>query len=84
MLKISEIRSREVINIYDGRRLGLVRDLDLDLEEGRIKALVVGGQSLNRMANFLGREEELIIPWANVACMGIDVILVDLRHREEE
>ncbi len=83
MLKISEIRSREVINIYDGRRLGMVRDLDLDLEEGRIKALVVGGQSLGRVVNFLGREEEMVIPWENVTCLGIDVILVDLRQREE-
>ncbi|MCQ2560376.1 MAG: YlmC/YmxH family sporulation protein [Clostridia bacterium] len=71
------------MNIYGGRRLGMVRDLDLDLEEGRIKALVVGGQSLGRVVNFLGREEEMVIPWENVICLGIDVILVDLRQREE-
>ncbi|NLC37942.1 MAG: YlmC/YmxH family sporulation protein, partial [Clostridia bacterium] len=38
MLKVSDLRMRDVINIVDGRRLGAIKDIDLDLEEGRIRS----------------------------------------------
>lgn len=44
MIRVTELRQREVINIIDGRRLGIIKDLDLDLEAGRVKALIVPGQ----------------------------------------
>ncbi|MHB8919256.1 MAG: YlmC/YmxH family sporulation protein, partial [Desulfocucumaceae bacterium] len=41
MVKISDLRAREVINITDGRRLGPIKDIDIDLEEGRICAIIM-------------------------------------------
>jgi sporulation protein YlmC with PRC-barrel domain len=31
MLKISDLRMREIVNIVDGRRMGLIKDIDIDL-----------------------------------------------------
>ena len=75
MLKISELRLREVINVLDGRRLGLIKDIDIDVENGRIQALVLPGVS--RLWSFWGKEEEMIIPWERIVRIGIDVILVE-------
>ena len=80
MVRISDLRLREVINIADGRRLGPIKDIDIDLEEGRISAIILPehGGGAGRLMGFIGREEELVVPWAKVKKIGVDVILVDL------
>ena len=40
----SELRDKEIINITDGSRIGYVGDVIMDLEEGRVSALVVPGR----------------------------------------
>ncbi|HAP94113.1 MAG TPA: YlmC/YmxH family sporulation protein [Desulfotomaculum sp.] len=77
MAKISDLRVREVINIADGRKLGPIKDIDIDLEQGRISAIILPGPS--RLMSFFGREEEIVVPWEKIKKIGLDVILVDLR-----
>lgn len=76
MLKITELRMREVVNVLDGRRLGLISDLDIDLEAGRVKGLIVPGQT--RVFGIFGRDSEIYIPWEQVVKIGADVILVEM------
>ncbi|TYO95892.1 YlmC/YmxH family sporulation protein [Desulfallas thermosapovorans] len=80
MVKISDLRAREVINIADGRRLGPIKDIDINLEEGRINAIILPGHGggAGRFMGFIGREEELVVPWQKIKKIGVDVILVDL------
>jgi len=80
MVRISDLRMREVINIADGRRLGPIKDIDINLEEGRINAIILPGHGAGggRLMGFIGREEELVVPWTKVKKIGLDVILVDL------
>lgn len=76
MIRISELREREVVNVNDGRRLGMIRDLELDLEQGRIKAIIVpatGGRIWGR----LSRGQDQLIPWERIVKIGVDTILVD-------
>ncbi len=65
-----------MVNVLDGRRLGLVIDLDIDLAVGRVKGLMVPGQA--RVLGLFGRESEIYIPWEQVVKIGEDVILVEL------
>lgn len=58
---INELKTKEVINVSDGARLGYVADVEIDLESGRLTALVVPGAY--RLMGFLGREEDIIIKW---------------------
>ncbi|MDW2798085.1 YlmC/YmxH family sporulation protein, partial [Clostridium boliviensis] len=44
MIKISELQSKDVVSITDGRKLGQIHDLELDLREGQITAVVVPGE----------------------------------------
>lgn len=76
MLKVSELRAREVVNVLDGRRLGYIGDMDIELESGRIRALVVPGQS--KVLGLFGKDTEIYIPWDRVVKIGADVILVEL------
>ncbi|NLW16982.1 MAG: YlmC/YmxH family sporulation protein [Firmicutes bacterium] len=77
MLRVSDLRLREIVNVLDGRRLGLVQDLDIDLEEGRVKGLLAQGGPA-KFLGLLGQEEELYIAWEQIIRIGTDVILVEL------
>ncbi|MDU5949315.1 MAG: YlmC/YmxH family sporulation protein, partial [Paenibacillus macerans] len=40
-MKISDFQTKDVINVVDGKRLGHISDLELDLRQGVIEAIVV-------------------------------------------
>lgn len=74
--KISDLQERQVVNIADGKCLGNIKDIELNLLEGVIQALVL--PSPGRFWNMLQHQGELLIPWRKVVRLGVDVILVDM------
>lgn len=78
LIKTSDLRQREVINITDGKRLGFVSDLDVDLDEGRIRSIIIPAQ--NNLLSIFSRSGDYVIPWEQIKKIGSDVILVDLQQ----
>ena len=78
MMKTSDLRQREVINITDGKKLGFVTDLDVDLEKGIIRSIVIPGQS--RVFSLFSKAGDYVIPWEQIKTIGSDVILVELSN----
>lgn len=76
MVKISDLRAREVVNVLDGRKLGNIMDIDLDLERGRVLSFVLPGRL--RGWSIFSRREEVIVPWDKIVRIGRDVILVEV------
>jgi len=81
VIKISDLRTREVVNVQDGRKLGLIKDLDLDVDKGKINALVLPGP--NRFINIFTRKDDIIVPWDRIVKIGRDVILVEVNPYNE-
>ena len=75
MMKTSDLRAKEVVNIIDGKRLGNIIDIEINLETGKLTAIVVPGTG--RFFGFFGRNEEIVIPWEKINKIGLDVILVE-------
>lgn len=91
MLKLSDLRMRDIVNVTDGRRLGFLKDIDVDLDMGRIRALILPGQG-KFWSWFGSRTDDIVIPWDKIKKIGVDVILVDAstyiestgsKHRED-
>lgn len=78
-LSTCDLREKEVVNICDGRRLGCPCDFEFDRCDGRITALVIP-----RPSGILGfcRDDDIIIPWCRIECIGADAILVKLTAEE--
>jgi len=76
VVRTSELRAREVIGMEEGRRLGALTDLEIDLETGTVGAIVLPGPG--RLFGLFGRSEETVVPWQQIAKIGVDVILVSL------
>jgi len=74
----SELRSKEVINIRDCKRLGRVSDFEFDECSGCIYKLIVPGGG-SKLLNFFQCEQcEYVIPYKNIKQIGPDIILVDI------
>lgn len=73
--RIADLQYKEVISVADGSRYGYVGDMEIDLETGQVRALVVPGR--RRFFGLLGREEDKVIPWSAVKRFGEDIILVE-------
>ncbi|WP_227935737.1 YlmC/YmxH family sporulation protein [Alkalihalobacillus deserti] len=77
MMKISELQVKDIVNMGNGKRLGQLTDLDINLSTGAIEALVINASG--KMMGLFGKEsEEIIIPWKNIIRIGSDVILVEV------
>jgi YlmC/YmxH family sporulation protein len=75
MLKTSDLKVKEVVNILDGKRLGGIADIEIDIETGKLTAIVVPGAG--RFLGFFGRNDDIVIPWNKINKIGLDVILVE-------
>jgi YlmC/YmxH family sporulation protein len=75
ILRASELRVKEVVSVNDGKRLGYIFDLEIDMDTGKILSFVIPGGG--RILGFLGRGGELVLDWENIRKVGRDVVLVD-------
>lgn len=66
VLRLSELAGKEIINIFDGVRLGPVGDSDLviDPESGEVLSVVLPQRS--GFLSFWLERREVIIPWSTV------------------
>ena len=71
-----DFKHKEVVNVKDGKRLGYVQDVCADLETGMITNIIVPGS--NKFMSIFSNNNDIVIPWKNVKCIGDDLILVEI------
>jgi YlmC/YmxH family sporulation protein len=77
MISTQDLKNKEVINIYDGKSLGYVYDIEVNLEKGIIEGIIVPSQK--SFFNFFGKgDNDYVIKWKDIKRIGDDVILVDV------
>jgi len=76
MLSTDKLKNKEVINISDGRSLGFVSDIEVNLEKGAIEGIIIPAER-GLFSWFQKGEEDRMIRWENVRTVGDDVILVE-------
>ncbi len=79
-MKFTQLQCKEVICISDGRRLGFISDVLVEVPEGSICAIVVPGPC--KFLGLFGRQEDFHIPWRCIRKVGPDIVLVDADPRE--
>ena len=74
LYSFAEFRSKEVIDVGNGEKLGYVDDLEFDAQSAAVAAFVIRGRE--RLFGLLGREQDLMIPFRQIQLIGTDTILV--------
>ncbi len=78
LVRASDFRQKEVINIADGKRLGFVYDVEIDMNKGVIESIIVPGPG--KFLGLFGRDTDYVIPWNSIKKVGDDIILVDMNE----
>lgn len=60
---LSELQSKDIINIDSGAKIGFIGDIEIDVTVGVITYLIV--TISQKWFGLIGSEEELKIPWTN-------------------
>ncbi len=79
-MRISEFQAKDVINISDGKKLGNIGDIEIDVRTGAIQSIVLYGSG--KYFGIFGKDEEVVIPWNQILKIGEDVILVRSKQAE--
>lgn len=78
-MRLLELGQKEIVNLNNGGRLGLIADSDflIDEETGKIISLLVPEKRLG--FRLLGLETNGIeIPWNAIRKIGYDMIIIEL------
>ena len=72
-MRFCELKEKEVVNICNGKCLGGVVDL-------QINVLIVPGPA--KFCGFFGTDSEYVIPFACIKKIGPDIILVEIKEEK--
>ena len=75
-MKLTQLQCKEVICVENGQRLGYVEDVQIEVPEGRVAALMVPGPG--RLLGLGASRHDYCIPWGCIRKIGPEVILVDI------
>ena len=73
------IRSKEVVNLRTGLKIGFVDDIELDTITGKIVSLIVYGKP--KAFGLMGRDEDIVIKCSDIELIGEDIILVNFEEK---
>ena len=79
-VRFTDLHCKEVICVCDGQRLGFIADVEVQVPEGNIVAIIVPGPC--RFLGLFGRKEDYCIPWCCIRRIGPDIVLVDVKPEE--
>lgn len=77
MISTDKLKNKEVINIADGKSLGFIYDIEVNLETGTIEGVIIPATH-GFMGLFSKNERDFVIKWENVRTVGDDVVLVEM------
>lgn len=73
---LATLRSKEIINIKNGSKLGYVDDIEVDTSDAKVLSFIVYGRL--RFFGFFGKEDDIIIKCEDIQIVGTDTILVSV------
>lgn len=72
-MRLSDLQNKDVINLSDGKMIGNIIDISIDLN-GKMNALIV--EKSKFLISMFTTKDEIEIKWDQIEKIGEDVILV--------
>ena len=74
-MRLSELQLKEIINISNGKRIGVIVDVIVE-RNGQIQKLILEEKRGRKFS-----KEEYEISWNQIVKIGDDIILIDTRNK---
>jgi len=80
-MRFKDIGSKEIVNVNEGTRLGVIGQTDLEINEitGQIEAFIVPSY---KWFGLKKEDEETKISWNSIQKIGEDMIMIELDKME--
>ena len=75
-MRLSDLQSKDIVNVIDGKNIGNIIDVRINEISGNIEALVI--EPNKNFFSFMNRGTDTEINWKNITKIGEDVILVNI------
>ena len=75
-MRLSDLQTKSIVSVSDGRNIGTIIDVKIDEETGSIVSLVI--EANKNFFSFGNRGVDTEIYWKNITKIGEDVILVNI------
>lgn len=76
MLKASDFKNKEVINLANNEKMGFVSDFEICTTNGEVSAIIVPDKNKIFISS---KNSGTRIPWGNISGIGEDIILVNMQ-----
>lgn len=76
-MHLSDLQSKEIVDITSGKRMGLIIDVVVE-DSGRIKSLILQEKRIKKFRV----NDEYEINWSEIIKIGDDIILIDSRNKK--
>ena len=73
-MRLSDLQNKDVINVSDGKKIGNIIDININLD-GKMEALIV--EKSKFLISMFTTKDEIEIRWNQIEKIGEDVILVN-------
>lgn len=77
-MHLSDLQSKEIVDITSGKRMGLIIDVVVE-DSGRIKSLILQEKRIKKFRV----NDEYEINWSEIIKIGDDIILIDSRNKKK-
>jgi YlmC/YmxH family sporulation protein len=83
IMRMSELSGKEVINLADGGRLGVIGECELTFDEqtGKISSILLPNKG--GLLSLFGDNRFMSVPWYTLKRIGDEVIIVELNGATE-
>jgi len=77
---LSELGGKEIVNLNNGERLGVIADSDIIVDEktGKIISLLIPERRFQ--LKLFGNNQEIEIPWDSIRKIGQDMIIIEVDY----
>lgn len=75
---LTELGGKEIVNLNNGERLGIIADSDIVVDEktGKILTLLIPERKLQ--FKIFGENYDMEIPWESIRKIGNDMVIIEL------
>ncbi|WCN39152.1 YlmC/YmxH family sporulation protein [Aneurinibacillus uraniidurans] len=82
-MRYSELGGKEIINLDNGERMGVVgqSDLVIDSKTGSIESIIVPHTGMLKIGR---KKDDVMIPWKSIRKIGSEMIIVEQMEEGEE
>lgn len=81
-MRLSKLGGKEIVNLNDGGRLGIISNSDLiiDMKSGKIVSFLIPERNQFKL---FGDKDEIKIPWESIKKIGEDMMIIEFNKKHK-